>query len=73
MPGNVPSQNEGINFESIKTAVITGEYALGDEDPVIIIELENAVASDNIKADMFEFTELFAALEITDECNTSCS
>ena len=66
MPVNVPSQNEGINFESIKTAVITGEYALGDEDPVITIELENTVASDDIDADMFELTELFSALEITD-------
>ena len=66
MPGNVPSQNEGINFDSIKTAVITGEYALGDEDPVITIELENTVASDDIDADMFELTELFSALEITD-------
>lgn len=66
MPGNVPSQKEDINFDSIKTAVITGEYALGDEDPVITIELKNTVASDNIKADMFELTELFSTLEITD-------
>lgn len=64
--GSLPVQNEGIDFESIKSAAITGEYALGDEDPVITIELENTVASDKVNADMFELTELFSALEITE-------
>lgn len=65
LPGGI-TPNEGIDFENIKSAVITGEYALGDEDPVITIELKNTVASDNINADMFELTELFADLEITE-------
>ena len=60
-----PSQNEGIEFKDICSAAIIGEYALGDENPVITIELENTSAKSNIKADMFELTELFANLEIT--------
>ena len=65
LPGAV-TPNEGIDFDDINSAVITGEYALGDEDPVITIDLKNTVASDNINADMFVLTELFADLEITD-------
>lgn len=64
--GGAPAQNEGIDFESIKSAVIAGEYALGDEDPMITIELENTVAVNTVDADMFELTDLFAELEITE-------
>lgn len=65
-----PGQNEGIEFDTIESAIITGEYALGDEDPVITVELENTVASDSATADMFELTDLFSALEITEvACN----
>mgnify|MGYP003297043684 CR=1 FL=1 len=40
-----PSQNEGIKFKDICSAAIIGEYALGDENPTITIELENTSAA----------------------------
>ena len=71
--GSAPSQNDGIEFKTVTSAVITGEYALGDEDPAITIEFENTVASDAVNAEMFELTELFASLEVTDVAQNGTS
>ena len=59
-----PSENNG--YEPIASAVITGEYALGDEDPIITIELKNADIADSVNAEQFGLTDLFSELKITD-------
>lgn len=51
--------------ETIGAASITGEYALGDEDPTITVELQNTKAVENPSVEMFTLTGLFSALEIT--------
>lgn len=45
-------------------AEISGEYTVGDSDPVIIVNLENTVAVEDINADMLKLTGLFSDLEI---------
>lgn len=46
------------------SAKISGEYTVGDSDPVIIVNLENTVAVEDINAEMLKLTGLFSDLKI---------
>lgn len=56
----VDSIKEQVSY----SAKISGEYTVGDSNPVIIVNLENTVAVEDINADMLKLTGLFSDLEI---------
>lgn len=55
---------DSIEEQVSYSAEISGEYTVGDSDPVIIVNLENTVAADNINTEMLKLTGLFSALKI---------
>lgn len=53
---------EQVNY----SAEISGEYTVGDSNPVITLQLNNTVAVKDIKNDMIALSGLFKSLEIAD-------